>query len=94
MAPSAATSSSSPTATPPPANQPHIEFATPLEDDEDRLDAFYDDEPLPYRTVMNIIGDESPPGLVPRLFAQLHLTHAGEPTNYVKRKAIQLGRPP
>ena len=28
-----------------------------LEDNEDRLDANYDDEPLWYRTVMNIIGD-------------------------------------
>jgi hypothetical protein len=63
-----------------------IKLTTPLEDDEDWLDAFYDDEPLRYRTVTNIIGDESPPSLVPRLFAQLHLTHAGEPTNYAKAK--------
>lgn len=34
----------------------------------------------------NIIGDESPPGLAPHLFAQLHLTHAGEPTNYAEAK--------
>jgi hypothetical protein len=48
----------------------------PLEDVED--------ESLRYRMVTNIIGDESPPGLAPRLFAQLHLTHAGEPTNYTE----------
>jgi hypothetical protein len=42
-----------------------VEYATPLEDDEERLDAYYeeqlgayyDDEPLRYRTMMNIIGD-------------------------------------
>jgi hypothetical protein len=63
-----------------------IELATSLEDDEDRLDAFYDDEPLRYCTVTNIIGDESPTDLAPRLFAQLHLTHASEPTNYAEAK--------
>jgi hypothetical protein len=41
----------------------------PLEDVEDCLDAFCDDESLRYRMVTNIIGDESPPGLAPRLFA-------------------------
>ena len=84
MAPSAATSSSSLTATPQPADQPTVELATPLEDVEDRLDAFYEDEPLCYCTVTNIIGDECPPGLAPRLFAQLHLTQAGKPTNYAE----------
>jgi len=39
-----------------------IEHATPLEDDEGRLDASYDDEPLRYRTMENILGDDSPPG--------------------------------
>jgi hypothetical protein len=63
-----------------------IELATPLEDDEDWLNAFYDDEPLRYRTVTNIIGDKSSPGLAPRLFAQLHLTHDGEPTNYAEAR--------
>ena len=58
----------------------------PLEDDEDRLDAFYDDEPLHYRTMANILGDDSPPGQAPRLFAQLHLSHAGEPTGYAEAK--------
>jgi hypothetical protein len=53
---------------PSPADQTHVELATPLEDDEDRLDAFYDDEPLRYYTVTNIIGNESPPGLATRFF--------------------------
>jgi len=70
--------------TPPP--MPEIEHATPLEDDEDRLDASYDDEPLRYRTMENILGDDSPPGQAPRLFAQLHLSHAGEPTGYAEAK--------
>lgn len=56
----------------------------PLEDDEDRLDAFYDDEPLRYRTVTNIISDGSPPRLASLLFAQLHLIHAGEPSTYTE----------
>jgi hypothetical protein len=51
----------------------------PLEDN--CLDVFYDDEPLRYRTVMNII-DDDPLGLAPCLFAQLHLTDASKPTNY------------
>jgi hypothetical protein len=51
--------------TTPPAVQSQIELATPLEDDEDRLDAFYDDEPLWYRKVTNILGDVSPPDLAP-----------------------------
>jgi hypothetical protein len=34
-----------------------VEFAMLLEDFEDRLDAYHDDEPLRYRTVTNIIGD-------------------------------------
>jgi hypothetical protein len=38
----------------------------PLEDN--CLDVFYDDEPLRYRTVMNII-DDDPLGLAPCLFA-------------------------
>jgi len=50
------------------------------------LDAFYDDEPLRYRKMTNILGDVSPPDLEPRLFAQLHLTHAGEPTNHAEAR--------
>jgi hypothetical protein len=38
-----------------------VEFATPLEDDEERLDAYYDDELPRYRTITNIIGDHPPP---------------------------------
>jgi hypothetical protein len=45
---------------------------------------FYDDEPLRYLMVTNIIGDGTPPGQAQRLFAQLHLTNAGEPTTYVE----------
>jgi hypothetical protein len=59
------------------AGQPKVEYATPLEDDEDRLDASYDDEPLRYRTVANILGEQSPPD-------QLHLTYADEPTTYAE----------
>ena len=60
--------------TPAHAGQPEVKYATPLEDDEDCLDAYYDDEPLWYRTVANILGERSPPDQPERLFAQLHLT--------------------
>ena len=36
--------------------QQEVEYTMPLEDDEDCLDAYYDDEPLQYRTVANILG--------------------------------------
>ena len=57
---------------------------TPLEDDKDRLDAYDDDEPLRYRTMASILGDQSASGQAERHFAQLHLTHAGEPTTYAE----------
>jgi hypothetical protein len=37
--------------------------------DEDWLDMFYDDEPLHYRMVTSIIGDQSPLGLPPQLYS-------------------------
>jgi hypothetical protein len=71
-----------------------VEYATPLEDDEERLDAYYeeqlgayyDDEPLCYRTMMNIISDQPPPPPSQCLFAELHLTRGGEPANYIKAR--------
>jgi len=78
---------SSSATTPTTTIQPQVELATPLEDNEDRLDTFYEDEALQYRRVTNIIGDESPPGLAPRLFAQLHLSHAGKPTSHAEAQA-------
>jgi hypothetical protein len=53
--------STSPAATPAHAGRLEVEYATPLEDDEDRLDAYYDDEPLWYHTVASILGEQSPP---------------------------------
>ena len=53
-----------------------VEFATPLSDDEDRVDAYHDDEPLRYRTLDNIFGDQPVPGLAVHDFeAELHLAH-------------------
>ena len=40
-----------------------------LEDDEDRLDAYYDNEPLRYRTVASILSDQSSQDQPERLFA-------------------------
>jgi hypothetical protein len=70
--------------TPVHAGQLEVEYTTPLENDEDRLDTYYDDEPLRYHMVASILGDQSSPDQPERLFAQLHLTHAGEPTTYAE----------
>ena len=43
-------------------------------------------ELLTYRTVTNIVGDDTPPGLAPRHYVQLHLTHAGEPTDHAEAR--------
>ena len=59
--PTTLVSSTSLAATPAHAGQPEVECTMLLEDDEDRLDAYYDDEPLQYRTVANILGEQSPP---------------------------------
>ena len=77
-------SSALPAVTPVHAGQPEIEYAVPLEDDEDRLDAYYVNEPLRYHTMANILGDQSTLEQAERLFTQLHLTHAGKPTTYVE----------
>jgi hypothetical protein len=63
-----------------------VEFATPLFDDEDRVDAYHDDEPLRYRTVDNIFGDQPAPGLAMHDFeAELHLVHEdGEPRSFTE----------
>jgi hypothetical protein len=93
---SAATMSSPPppqsvppcTSTPAPAHvEPSpIEFTTPLSHDEERVDACYDGEPLRYRTMENLLGDQSVPGLVPHdLEGQLHLTcDDGEPRSFAE----------
>jgi hypothetical protein len=50
-----------------------VEFATPLSHDEERIDAYHDGDPLRYRTMENLLGDQPAPGLVPYdLEAQLH----------------------
>jgi hypothetical protein len=51
-----------------------VEFATPLSHDEERIDTCYDGEPLRYRTMEDIPGDQPMPGLLPHdLDGQLHL---------------------
>src|SRR6185437_14231234 len=73
--PAAPRPSATPPGTPPPApaHSP-VEFATPLTHDEERIDAYHDGEPLRYRTMEDLLGDQPVPGLVPHdLEAQLHL---------------------
>jgi hypothetical protein len=71
------------TSTPTPAHvEPNpVEFATPLSHD-----ACYDGEPLRYRTMEDILGDQSVPGLVHHdLDGQLHLaSDDGEPHSFAE----------
>ena len=87
--------------TPTPARVKHnsIELATLLSHDEERINAYHDGEPLRYRTIENLLGDQPVPGLVPHdLEAQLHLVcDDGEPRSFAKaerhvawRAAMQL----
>jgi hypothetical protein len=76
------------TATSTPARVEHnpVEFATPLSHDEERIDVYHDSEPLQYRTMENLLGDQPVPGLVPHdLEAQLHLVcDDGEPWSFAE----------
>jgi hypothetical protein len=65
------------TSTPTPARDEHnpVEFATPLSHDEEHIDAYHDGEPLRYRMIENLLGDQPVPGMVPHdLETQLHLS--------------------
>jgi hypothetical protein len=63
-----------------------VEFATPLSHDEERINAYHDGEPLRYRTMENLLGDQAVPGLAPHdLKAQLHLAcDDGEPRSFAE----------
>jgi hypothetical protein len=63
-----------------------VEIATPLSNDEDRVDAYHDDEPLRYCTMDNIFGDQPIPRLVTHdLERELHLAHEdGEPRSFAE----------
>jgi hypothetical protein len=65
-----------------------MEFATPPTNIEDRVDAYHDDEPLRYRTLDNIFGDQLVPGLAIHDFeAELHQAHEdGEPHSFTEAK--------
>jgi hypothetical protein len=83
------------TSTPTPARVENpVEFSTSLSHGEERIDEYHDGEPLWYRTMENLLGDQSVPGLAPHdLEAQLHLTcDDGEPRlvarGFVQREGI------
>jgi hypothetical protein len=63
-----------------------VEFATPLSHDEEHIDVCYDGEPLRYRTMEDLLGDQLVPGLVPHnLEGQLQLAcDDGEPRSFVE----------
>jgi hypothetical protein len=76
------------TSTPAPAHTEPcpVEFATPLSHDEERIDTCYDDKPLWYHTMEDLLGDQPVPGLVPHdLDGQLHLAcDDGEPQSFAE----------
>ena len=81
------------TSSPPPAPaSPQVEHVTPLENDEERLDAYQNDEQLRYRTIDGILGgeQEAPPP-AQRLLVELHLTLAN-PFLMQRQKMILHGR--
>jgi hypothetical protein len=69
-----------------------VEFATPLEDDEDKLDAYYNGEPLRYYTMANIFGNHSPPPPSQRLFAEAKDDPAWQATMEQEFKAVEQNR--
>jgi hypothetical protein len=76
------------TSTPTPARVEHnpVEFATLLSHDEERIDAYHNGEPLQYRMMENLLGDQPVTRLVSHdLEAQLHLAcDDGEPQSFVE----------
>jgi hypothetical protein len=63
-----------------------VEFTTPLSHDEERIDACYDGEPLRYRMMKDLLGDQPVTGLVPHdLEGQWHLAcDDGEPRSFTE----------
>ena len=60
-----------------------VVHTTPLEWDEDRVDATYD--ALRYRNMDNMLGELRVPGLVQHdVEAELHLEHDSEPCSFAK----------
>jgi hypothetical protein len=54
--------------TPPPVEQQEPEFVMPIEDDEDRLDAFHNESLVRYRWMDSVIGNDLPvPGQAQRV---------------------------
>jgi hypothetical protein len=56
-------------------------FSSPLEDDEDHIDATHDNTLLCYRTIYDILGDQEviPRSVQRNIDVELHLTHIREP---------------
>jgi hypothetical protein len=71
-----------------------VEFATPLSHDDERIDAYHNGEPLWYRTMKNLLSDQSVLGLVSHdLEAQLHLAcDDGEPRSFTEVERHAAGR--
>jgi hypothetical protein len=91
----AATATPPGTSTPTPARvENSVEFATPLPHDEERIDAYHDDESLRYHTMENLLGVQPVSGLTPHnLETQLHLAYDdGERRSFTEAKRHALWR--
>jgi hypothetical protein len=59
-----------PLGTPPPVEQQAPEFTMPIEDDEDKLDAFHNESPIHYQRIDNVIDNNLlVPGQTQRVLA-------------------------
>ena len=75
-----------------------MEFATPLSNGEDRIDAYHNGEPLWYHTMEDILIEQVHGLVLHDLAAELHLMHNdGEPRSFAEaeehatwRAAMQL----
>jgi hypothetical protein len=63
-----------------------VEFATTLSNDEDRIDAYHGGEPLRYRIVDDLLGEQPVPELAQHDFeAELHFAQDdGEPSSFAE----------
>lgn len=71
--------------TTPTAGASPVEFVSPPAVPEDDLDADHDDAPLRFRTIDNVLGPATPPGLAAReLDEELLLVGADEPASFAE----------
>jgi hypothetical protein len=73
---------------------PPLEFVTPLENDEERLDVAHGEFPMRYRAYDNIIGtgEHEPRLAVRNLIEELNLMSTGEPCTFAEAELSRMRR--